>query len=504
MTVRSSPGDGTAPSAHDDVRADFDAARAVADAVLYEGYLLYPYRASSRKNQVRWQFGVVGPEAAHLAGVGEEPEMRTECLLQAGDGARVDVRVRSLQLQSRIVEEAVDGAFLPVPELRAGERTWLSWDEAVEVQADVSDLSIGDLLCGGPQTVPVEVAGGVDIEMLYDAAGAVLGRLRRQRWPISGTLEIGATRVTGTGYLTVRVRLRNTGDFPGERHGSGRDGALQQSFIGAHLILAVRHGSFLSLFVPPDDARAAAAACDNYRCWPVLVGAEGEHATVLASPIILYDWPAIADESAGELFDSTEIDEILTLRVMTLTDEEKREARATDPRAGAILDRCDDMPLEVFERLHGATRQLSPEPFPARAGWQPQPPAMPPAQDEDIPTFSTGEVPWWDPAADASVSPSTDSIEVHGVAVAKGSRVRLHPGRRADAQDLFFADQAATVAGVHHDVDGEVHVAVVLEADPASDLHEWYGRFLYFGPEELEPLAALASTSEPDPPEVAP
>ena len=36
-------------------------ARAIADAVLYEGYLLYPYRATSAKNQSRWQFGVVGP-----------------------------------------------------------------------------------------------------------------------------------------------------------------------------------------------------------------------------------------------------------------------------------------------------------------------------------------------------------------------------------------------------------------------------------------------------------
>ena len=39
-------------------RDGLDRARAIADAVLYEGYLLYPYRASSSKNQVRWQFGV--------------------------------------------------------------------------------------------------------------------------------------------------------------------------------------------------------------------------------------------------------------------------------------------------------------------------------------------------------------------------------------------------------------------------------------------------------------
>jgi hypothetical protein len=96
--------------------------------------------------------------------------------------------------------------------------------------------------------------------------------------------------------------------------------------------------------------------------------------------------------------------------------------------------------------------------------------------------------PWWDPASDASVRPELDSVLIEGVPVSKGSRVRIHPSRRADAQDLFFADQDARVTAVVSDVDGQVHVAVVLVDDPAADLHDWYGRYLYFAPEELRPL----------------
>jgi hypothetical protein len=182
------------------------------------------------------------------------------------------------------------------------------------------------------------------------------------------------------------------------------------------------------------------------------------------------------------LFDSTEIDEILTLRVMTLTDEEKAAARATDPAAAAIIDRCEQMSPEALQQLHGILRD-------------PHTPLG--ASIDRIPTFSTpGDgpprpepgSPWWDPGVDGAVSPATDVVMIDGVAVAKGSRVRLHPRRHADAQDLFFADRVATVTAVYFDVDGQTHVAVVLLDDPAADLHEWYGRYLYFAPEEIQPL----------------
>ena len=59
------------------------AARQVADAVLYEGYLLYPSRATSSKNQIRWQFGVLGPDGAALVGDGEAPQLARGCFAQA-------------------------------------------------------------------------------------------------------------------------------------------------------------------------------------------------------------------------------------------------------------------------------------------------------------------------------------------------------------------------------------------------------------------------------------
>ena len=88
----------------------------------------------------------------------------------------------------------------------------------------------------------------------------------------------------------------------------------------------------------------------------MLAGRPGERDLLLISPIILYDHPEIAEQSEGALYDSTEIDEILTLRVMTMTDEEKAQARATDPLAAQIIDRCDSMSPEAMQQLHGVLR----------------------------------------------------------------------------------------------------------------------------------------------------
>jgi len=200
----------------------------------------------------------------------------------------------------------------------------------------------------------------------------------------------------------------------------------------------------------------------------VLVGEGGEHDVVLSSPIILDDYAQIAPESPGDLCDATEIDEILTLRTMTLTDDEKREARATDARAAAIIDRVDAIPREILERLHGTIRDLR---------------AAAPGRDEPA------ELPWWNPGADASIDPEKDSIEIAGARIAKGSRVRLCPGARgADAQDMFLAGRTAIVEGVFLDVEDKRYLAVTLEDDPAADFHQRHGRFFYFAPDELEPL----------------
>ena len=485
-----------------------DQVRAVADAVLYEGYLLYPYRASSRKNQVRWQFGVLGPPGAADKGVGEEPGMSIQCLLadtetatgRPRSGLSVRIHLRFLQLQTRTVER-YDGqgdCFVPVEELVVGDDRWLSWDEAVEQEA-VLDFSPEELHRGTAKEVAVD--GGEDVEVLAEASGGsphgpVAGRIVRRRRPLHARVT-GSTR-QDDGHTRLEVRVDNISPEPPDTEVGSRDAAIRASLIGAHLILEAEGGRFVSVIDPPETAAAAARGCLQRRCWPVLAGAkpaDGEAATstvVLGSPIILYDFPEVAEQSAGALFDSTEIDEILTLRVMTMTDEEKAEARATDPRAREIIDRCDRMSPSSLEQLHGILR--NPHAIdPSTAGVA----GMADLRDVDPPTFGDPEVPWWDPSADEAVRPDLDSVVIDGVPVSKGSLVRVHPSRRADAQDLFFADRVARVTAVLSDVDGGVHVALVLEDDPAADLHDWYGRYWYFAPDELEPLPDRGSAEPP-------
>ncbi len=83
-----------------------------------------------------------------------------------------------------------------------------------------------------------------------------------------------------------------------------------------------------------------------------------------------------------------------------------------------------------------------------------------------------------------------DCVFVDGVPIGKGTVVRLHPKRRADIWDQFLENRTATVRGIHRDVDDRTYVAVTVDDDPASELHHWYGRSLFFHPDEVEPVAA--------------
>ena len=441
--------------------ATWDRARAVADAVLYEGYLLYPYRADSRKNQTRWQFGVLGPRGAADSGIGEEDSLSAQVVVASDATASVSVVVRFLQLQHRAVEkDRGGGRFEPVAELVSASQSWLRWDEAVERELAFGPFDVDPSRESAfPQTLPIEVPAGTDIEAVDG------GRLVRTRRALHAALTIDAE--SDDGFVRLTLTVRNTAP-PAEN----RDEAIAVSLIGTHLIAEAAGGAFVSLLEPPAAADMAVARCRHHRCFPVLAGPPGDDALVLVSPIILYDHPEIAEQSKGALYDSTEIDEILTLRVMTMTDEEKAAARATDPLAAAIIDRCDAMSPEAMLDLHGVLRN-------------------PHAVGDDtglIPQVPDG-VDWWDPLADNAVRPDVDAVLVNGVRVSRGTRVRLRPSRRADAQDLFFADRIARVTSVHETVDGDQHVGVVLEDDPGADLHDSYGRYLYFAPDEVEPLS---------------
>jgi hypothetical protein len=484
----------------------FELARKVADAVLYEGYLLYPYRASAAKNQARWQFGVLMPRLWSEDGPDEPWATQTECLLEPEEQTMVRVLVRFLHVQAKTVEE-VDveaGTFREAGALPVDGSELVPWDEAAEQEVTV-EAPLGRLLAGELVT-PFERPGGRRVEPVHAAAGRLVGRTVRRRWPVLGSVTLSARRLEGPyGLVRLRVGLENASAW--HDPGADRAVALRRSLVAAHSLIGVDQGVFLSLLDPPEWAKPAAEACQNLHTWPVLIGDEGRRDAMLSSPIILYDHPTIAPESPGDLFDATEIDEILTLRTMALTEDEKREARATDERAAAIIDRVDNMPPELLERLHGAVRYLrgvegteatevtedaeategTPEPAPPLYGAPTGRVAAPGEERDPLSTTPPELVPWWDPGADRTVSPETDGVVVAGVTVAKGSRVRLRPGQRADAQDMFLADRLATVEAVFLDVDGNRHLAVTLDEDPAADLQRWHGRFLYFSPDEVEP-----------------
>jgi len=253
-----------------------DPVRKIADAVLYEGYLLWPYRGSAMKNQRRWTFGGVYPGAHSAEHPDDACRMRTECLLEGGTVDDVEVTVRFLHV------------------VTVGDR-----EEAIE-----RELAPG----------PVAIAAGPGCERLE-----------------------GSIDVSGEGGRIV-VEITNTTPWDG----GPREAVLRRTFCSTHTILRTRRGRFLSATESPD--------CLNVGTWPVLIG---DDTTVLSSPIILEDHPRVAPESPGDLFDGGEIDGLLTLSIMSLTDAEKAEIRAGDPRARAILERTESLTREQLMRLHG-------------------------------------------------------------------------------------------------------------------------------------------------------
>jgi hypothetical protein len=440
---------------------NLDAVRRMADAVLYEGYILYPYRASAQKNRSRWQFGVVMPSAYTAADPSESAVTQTECVLEHSGQPTVQIILRFLQVQRRTVEGSPAAA----------------WDEAVEREIEFT-VDRAELL-GEGCVKDFAVAGGEDREPLADGgdaqAGPGTGDTIRRREPLAGAVSVRATEIEGP-WRAVRLRIRvenlSMAD-PVPRH---REEALPWALVAAHMIISVSGGEFISMTDPPIWARAAVADCENIGGWPVLGDPDGGRQVMLSAPIILYDNPELAPESPGELYDGTEIDEILTLRTLALSDEEKVEARATDPRAAALIDRVESMDAPTMARLHGTIRSPRPA-FSAE-------PREPQAQPDPA-------VPWWDPDVDASVSPDTDTVTIGGRQVGRGSRVRLRPGtRRSDAQDMFLIGRTAEVQAVLYDVEDHPYLAVSLADDPDEDLRIAHGRFLYFATDEVEPCEA--------------
>ncbi len=307
----------------------------IVEAVLYEGYILYPYRPSSRKNQrERFTFGRVYPESYSHAQAGAEPcRIHTECLVQ-GESPRVTVSVRFLQPVARQIGKlakrltAWNGTEPPfefVPELRTSNELYQSWHEAIERRVQIPTLELASLQTQAYR-VPFTFADARVLEPIWDG-GRIVGVLVRRQAQLQGTVEVMAEPLTSNLYK-LRVSVLNQSELAGPELAEP-EAVLLRMLASTHTVLHSEQGAFVSLMDPGPEFKCAAQRCRNIGTWPVLVGdeAKAERDTMLSSPIILYDYPKIAPASAGPLFDGTEIDEILTLRIQTMTEQEKMEMR---------------------------------------------------------------------------------------------------------------------------------------------------------------------------------
>jgi hypothetical protein len=397
----------------------------IVNAVIYEGYILYPYRASSKKNQrERFTFGRIYPQEYSDAQNGREPcLMQTECLVRnESHDAAFEIAVRFLQPLARETDQ----------------QTWL---EAIEREVKLSP-------------VPLNQAVARSHTFKFPAAQSVDGAIVRRNEAINGQIEL-ETHNVASATVKISVRVFNKTPLPGNTIET-QDAVLMRTFASTHAILHAPGGKFVSLLDPDPDCIESAAACHNIGTWPVLVGEEKhERDTMLSSPIILYDYPQIAPESAGDLFDSTEIDELLTLRVQALTDAEKIEMQRVDEQARKILERAENLRPEQFLKMHGTLREVR----------------------------KTNEE-FFNPAQ------RRESASVDGVMLKAGDRVRIRPKRRADVMDIALEGKIAIIEAVEEDVDKNVHFAVVLEEDPGRDIGmmRHVGHRFFYAADEVEPL----------------
>ncbi|VVN81030.1 hypothetical protein [Pseudomonas fluorescens] len=444
----------------------------VVDAVLYEGYILYPYRSTTAKNRQRWTFGGIYPQVWFDATEGGEPwQMQTQCLLEGQPDARLEVRVRFLQPLAREVgelqsalpawSEDLEGLnraqWNPVPSLTLGDQQFHCWQEAVERDLLVADCPLSELLQDA-RSVPFAFEGRRELEPLR-SDGAIRGVLLRNQCAIQGRVELKLAPISGRVYrLTVRIENHTRMDPASV---TDREQASLYSFASTHTILAVQDAGFVSLMDPPPALRDAAAACDNQGTYPVLIGEPGARDTLLSSPIILYDYPQVAPESLGEFFDSSEIDEILSLRILAMTDAEKREMAALDPRTAALLARTEALDSDSFMRLHGVLR----DPLSGSAAG---PPALQPEPGGPRLAFDSNG----------------------GAALRVGDRVRLQPKRGGDTMDLVLAGKTAVIEAIERDFEDRLHVAVTIDDDPGREwgLQRMPGHRFFFSPEEIQPL----------------
>lgn len=422
---------------------NFVSVESVADAVLFEGYMLYPYRPSALKNRQRWNFGTLYPRTFALAqSPPERCQFRADSLIEGSDTTHVTARVRFLQLAS---EE--DGTH---------------WKRGFSRSRTLPPFSLQTLLHGMEYTLDLSDLASEEREK---AAPGFVPK------PRCGKLIL---RAEPSGERLYKLTATFANESPVRAGESSRIDVEGVAFVSAHLLLGVEDGTFVSLLEPPPEYLEHVRSCVQDGVFPVLAGAPGERGLLLCSPIILYDYPQVAPESTGDFFDGTEMDEMLALRVLTLTDEERREMQLSDPHARSLLERMEVLPQEHLARVHGAIRGLR-----AVTGEQ--------LAEEAVDLIVQPCDPF---AAQQPVS----SVRVFGVDLRRGDRVRLWPQKKADIFDMEMEGKVAFIEAIEQDLDDNVQFAVVLEDDPGRDLGllRQPGHRFFFSPEEVEPVGLEA------------
>ena len=442
----------------------------IADAVLYEGYNLYPYRPSSLKNRRRFTFGRVYPYEYSRAQGGAEPWVMQTQVLVKGRAPAVTVTIRFLHpvarqigkfpspLQSWPVDAEPD--YEVVPELRASGKIHSTWQEADKQEFMLGPFSAAEI-AAEEQLIPFSFDASRRLDPLQEEGGDIAGVLVRERCAITGRVAIRGERLPGD-LLRMTVRIMNEAPVPEERL-DDREDIVMRTCASTHTILEATDGSFVSLMDPPDQFAEEAEACENAGTWPVLVGEEGDHSAMLSSPIILYDYPQIAPESPGNFYDGTEIDEMLALRIKTMTEDEQEEMHHADEHTRQLLHRTRELSDDRLADLHGALRDIGPlegestemnqKESSTDAAGHPQAAGEASAQSGDDP---------------AGMKP--ESVTIDGKTYKPGVRVRIQPQNQSDVMDIALAGKIAIIQSVEQDFEDNIHLAVVIEDDPGRDL----------------------------------
>ncbi len=348
------------------------------DSLLFEGYALYPYTPGATKNATPTPFGIVYP----------------------ADYARNETHAFDrMQIQGIIT----DADALVTGEIRFLQA---SGDKHKAIERRVQ-------LGAAPSTV------GFEFDDLEGKAELIVERLP-----------------SGMGRVTFQVE--NVTELTDEEATGDRKDALLKSMLSTHLLLRVEGGhKFLSPLERGDDG---VAGCCQVNTWPVLATPNDD--ALLAPTFMLPDHPEIAPESVNDFFDGTEIEEALVLHIQALSDQEREEISAQDPKVREMLARADATTPQQLMDLHGRVRIEDP--------------------------------------------PGEREVVLDGVKYRRGQKVILHPPQDADVYDKMLNGRTATIHRLFLRVDDRLHLGVTIDDDPMQEILGESGRFLFFFAEEVE------------------